>query len=80
MMNKRLIKASRPEYATIQAAVSGDANALNAIVNHYDRYILRLSTKKLFAQDGNIYRCIDEDIRRQLQTKLVERILRFKLQ
>lgn len=72
-------KANRLPFSTIQAAVEGDPTAINKIVDHYEGYISKLSTKLLFDHYGNVYKCIDEEMRRRLQTKLIAKILNFKL-
>jgi hypothetical protein len=67
-------------YSTIRDAVSGDATAINKVVDHYTSYISKLSTKQRTDQFGNTYKCVDTEIHRQLQTKLITKILKFKLQ
>ena len=35
-------------YSTIEAAASGNVDAINAVLAHYSRYICALSTKTLY--------------------------------
>jgi len=72
--------STRIPFKTIEEAVNGDAIAINRIVEHYHGYISKLSTKTLFDQYGGVYDYIDEDMRRQLQTKLITKILTFILE
>ena len=58
-------------------AAGGDVDAINAVLKHYEGYIAVLSTKQLFDEDGNPYLCVDEGLRRRLETKLITAILTF---
>ena len=62
-------------YATIQAATQGDP----AVLRHYEGYIAKLSTRRLFDEMGNVYLCVDETMRRRLEIKLIAGILTFKV-
>jgi len=64
-------------YDTIRAASEGDADAINAVLRHYERYIIRLSMRRLFDENGNAYLCIDETMRRRLEIRLISGILAF---
>jgi hypothetical protein len=66
-------------YNVIAAATSGDVDAINKILKHYDGYIKVLCTKIFFDDYGNPHYCVDEDMRRILETKLITQILKFKL-
>ena len=63
--------------SVIKAAASGDVEAINQVLKHYEGYILALSTRRLFDEDGRSYTAIDDDIRRTLETKLITKILQF---
>lgn len=71
--------SNRVSFNTIEKAVKGDPIAINAIVEHYKGYILKLSTIT-FDECDNRYGCIDDEMRRQLQTKLITKILKFRLE
>ena len=40
--------ASLLPYSTIEAAVSGNVDAINAVLKHYERYIAALATRTLY--------------------------------
>ena len=73
------MKHSRVPFLTIQTAIAGDVEAMSKIVNHYKRYIMKLSIMRYNDQYGNIYKNTDEDIRRQLEAKLIAGISKFKI-
>ena len=64
-------------YPVIVQAADGDSEAINAVIKHYKGYIKALATKQLFDYDGNTYLCVDEGLRRRLDTKLITAILKF---
>jgi len=64
-------------FPVIVAATNGDVDSINAVLKHYEGYIAVLSTKRLFDEDGNPYLCVDEGLRRRLETKLITAILTF---
>lgn len=65
-------------YDTIRAASEGDPDAVNAVLRHYEGYIARLSTRRLFDENGNTYLFVDETMRRRLEIKLIAGILAFR--
>lgn len=66
-------------YPIIAAAVNGDIDAINRVLRHYEGYIAALSMRQLYDEYGCAHWCIDEEMRRRLETKLITRILTFKL-
>ena len=66
-------------FPVIEAAVSGDVDAINAVLKRYEGYIACLSTRRLYDEDGHSYMVIDEEMRRRLETKLITKILEFKI-
>jgi len=76
-MNEKTAKNSLIPYPVIVLAAGGDVDAINAVLRHYEGYIAVLSTKQLFDEDGNPYLCVDEGLRRRLETKLITAILTF---
>ncbi len=66
-------------YSVIEAAVQGDVNAINTVLKHYERYIVKLSTRVLYDENGSAYYCVDDELKRRLETKLITKILDFKL-
>lgn len=61
-------------YDLIKKAVHGDPAALEEILLHYDAYINSLVTYETTGPDGRTYRHIDEDMKVQVQMKLVDAI------
>ncbi|MDD4495900.1 MAG: helix-turn-helix domain-containing protein [Eubacteriales bacterium] len=66
-------------FPVIAAAANGDVDAINAVLKRYEGYIARLSTRMLYDADGNTYMVVDEEMRRRLETKLITKILKFKI-
>jgi hypothetical protein len=67
-----------PKFPLIVSATHGDAVAINTVADYYRDYIRKLSAKHMFDEDGNVFSCIDEDMCRRLETKLITKILSFK--
>ena len=66
-------------YPVIIAAIKGDPEAMNIVVQHYESYIASLSMRKLRDDRGNIDWGIDEDIRDRLRSRLMRAVLSFKV-
>jgi len=64
-------------FHVIESAASGDVDAINKVLRHYEGYIIVLSTKRLYDEDGRAYLVVDDEIRRTLETKLITKILQF---
>ena len=67
-------------YRVILAASGGDVDALNAVLKHYAGYIDTLATRCLYDENGELHLCVDEDMRRRLETKLITKILMFQVE
>lgn len=83
-MNKTLINKSKTQvnngllpYPVISAAVSGNVDAINTVLKHFEGYIAKLSTRTMFDKAGNPHLYVDEELRRRLETKLITKILTF---
>jgi len=63
---------------TIRAAVAGEAWAVEKVIKHYSNEIDRLCTKTEKQPDGSIKKVVDEDMRQDLITKLIETLPQFK--
>ena len=59
----------------ILAAVNGDESALAAVLSHYQGYIRFLAMRPMKDVYGNVFLCVDEDMRRRLETKLLYSIV-----
>ena len=66
-------------FPVIEAASNGDTDAINQVLKHYEGYITTLSTRILYDEYGNPHICVDEGIRRRLQTKLITAIISFQI-
>ena len=64
-------------FSIIELAASGDVDAINAVLKHYEGYIIALSTVKLYNEYGKARYFVDDEIRRTLETKLITKILQF---
>ncbi len=75
--NKRKEEKHLLPFHIIKAASEGDAEAIQAVLKHYEGYIARLSTRKMYDEFGQIHYCVDETLRRRLETKLIAKTLAF---
>lgn len=66
-------------FPVILAASQGDTEAISKVLEHYDGYIITLSTRTLYDEKGAPHICVDEGIRRRLQTKLIAAVLNFQI-
>lgn len=65
-------------YDLICKAVSGNPEALDAILRYYDPYINTLVAYEAIDENGKIYKALDEDMKARLQYKLVEAIKKWR--
>lgn len=72
--NKKLIP-----FQIIKKASEGDIQAINEVLKHYEGYIANLSIRKMYDEYGSVHYCVDETLRRRLETKLIKTILGFKI-
>lgn len=61
-------------YSLIQRAIHGDPEALGEILLYYDAYINALVTYETTGPDGRTYRLVDEDMKAEVQMKLLDAI------
>ena len=66
-------------YHIIMEATAGNIEAINIILKHFEGYIAVLSTKQLYDEHGVPHYCVDETLRRRLETKLIMKILEFEV-
>lgn len=62
-------------YTTILAAKKGDPEAMNAVLQHYDRYISKCARRTHIDEQGNRHSYIDEDIKNGIRLKLMLKII-----
>lgn len=67
-------------YPVIEAASGGDVDAINVVLRHYEPYIAALSTRTLYDDSGMPHLCVDDEMRRRLETKLITKILNFHVE
>ncbi|EMF0610067.1 TPA: helix-turn-helix domain-containing protein [Enterococcus faecium] len=61
----------------IVSAVSGDPIAITEVLHHYQKYIMSLSLRSNYDDGSTSSVYVDEFLRRNLETKLIEKILTF---
>ena len=66
-------------FPVIAAASGGDIDAINKVLKHYEGYIIALSTRRLYDEYGNAHLFLDEELRRELETRLITKILTFRV-
>lgn len=66
-------------YSVIKAAAAGEAEAVNVVLNHYKGYIAKLSLVGGKDPDGNTRVYADDELRRRMETKLICKILTFRV-
>lgn len=66
-------------YETIEAATRGDITAINSVLAHFEGYIATLATRTLYDEHGCPCQYLDPELKRRLETKLIVRVLKFKL-
>jgi hypothetical protein len=64
-------------FSVIETATKGDVSAINQVLKHYEGYIVALSTKRLFDEQGKPYIAVDNETRRMLETRLIVKIMQF---
>lgn len=64
---------------TIQAAVAGEAWAVEKVMEHYSGEINRLCIKAEKQPDGSMKKVVDEDMRQALIAKLIESLSEFEI-
>lgn len=78
-MSKKANTIESLPYDVIVDAVKGNADAMNAVIQHYSGYIMSLSTRRYFDAFGICHTRIDEGLRQQLETRLIIATTRFDL-
>ncbi|HKM01292.1 MAG TPA: helix-turn-helix domain-containing protein [Sedimentibacter sp.] len=64
-------------YPVLVLASDGDVDAINTVLKHYEGYIAALSMRTFYDEGGNPHLCVDDVLRRRLETKLITKILTF---
>ncbi|MDD2979306.1 MAG: helix-turn-helix domain-containing protein [Hespellia sp.] len=66
-------------FEVIEAAIDGDAEAINQILAYLKPYIIDQSQRKFINEFGGVQYVTDEHMQRRLETKLITKILDFKI-
>lgn len=66
-------------FPVMMKARDGNVEALNQILDHYKGYITKLATKIVVDEYGQVYYCVDEELKRRLEIRLITTTLKFKL-
>ena len=48
-------------------------------MKHYEQYISVLATRRLYDENGVPHLCVDDEMRKTLEIKLITRILNFEI-
>lgn len=59
----------------VHAAIDGDATALKTVMKFFQSYIQTLSTRPFYDEYGNKCDLLDETVRRQLESSLMQKIM-----
>lgn len=59
------------------SAVSGNVDAMNTVLKHYEGYITTLSTRTMYDEAGCPHPWLDVELRRRLETKLIITVMTF---
>lgn len=65
--------------SVIEAAAGGNVDAINAVLKHYEQYISVLATRRLYDENSVPHLCVDDEMRKTLEIKLITRILNFEI-
>lgn len=63
----------------IEAAASGNIEAIDEVLKHYRGYIIKLSTRIYYDEYGRGHYYVDETLRLRLENKLIRKALALKL-
>ena len=69
----------KPEFDTIQAAIEGDAEAINQILSYFQPFIKSECKREYKDEFGRIQYVSGEKMKRGLETRLITKILDFKI-
>jgi len=66
-------------FDVIQSAVAGDSTRIKAVLQHYERYIIKLSLRPCRNNNGEIHMTVDPEVLCRVKSKLIAKILKFKI-
>lgn len=68
------------EFEVIEKAIGGDVDSINQILFFFQPFINARCKRKVTDEFGQTYYALDEYMKRRLETKLITKILDFKIQ
>lgn len=68
------------EFEVIEKALGGDVDAINQVLFFFQPFINARCRRKVTDEFGQTYYALDEYMKRRLETKLITKILDFKIQ
>ena len=57
-------------FEVIEEAVGGSPEALSKVLDHFHRYILKMSMRVYYDEFGQSYQAVDEEMKRQIECRL----------
>ena len=79
MKKKRYDSRKLVPVAVIKAAAAGDPLAVQMVLNHYQGYIIWLSTRTMYDETGQAHYVVDETLKSRLENNLIHKILEFQV-
>ena len=73
-------KKEQIAFEVIEDAIGGDAVAINQIIDYFQPYINSRCRRKFIDESRRTRYGIDEYMKRRMETKLITKILGFKIQ
>ena len=67
-------------FETVRAAIQGDVDSINQLIAYFQPYINARSRRKFINEFGVTEFVTDEYMKRRVETKLITKILDFKIQ
>lgn len=68
-----------PEFETIQSAIEGDVEAINQILSYFQPFIQSECKREYRDEFGRVHYVTDEYMKRRMETKLITKVLDFKI-
>ena len=80
-MGKKQAKGNLLPFFLVEQAASGDGDieAIDRVLRHYAGYIRTLATRKFYDEYGTPHICVDEEMCKRMEIKLITRILHFRV-
>lgn len=68
-----------PTFNTICSAVDGNENAIEKILQHYDRYISKSSLRPLYDEYGCMFLAVDMELKGRIRAAIIEMVISFQI-